>query len=128
MISDQLSAIIGLVGVGVYLGSYAAVQAGYLQADRALYPLLNIMAASCVLIELQRNYNLPSVLIQVSWIFISVCGLIRLARESRTRQRWTTNLQWRSSGRSTEVHLMRSMIYLDRLREDAEKGSFLLLK
>ncbi|MEM9909272.1 MAG: hypothetical protein AAF922_00690 [Pseudomonadota bacterium] len=119
MISDQVSAAIGLFGVGVYLGSYAAVQSGWLRADRALYPLLNILAASCVLIELQRNYNLPSVLIQVSWITISLGGLIRLAYQRKSLRRWVANLQWRSSGRSVDVHVMRSRIYFERLCEDA---------
>lgn len=119
MISEQASAVIGLIGVGFYLASYAAVQAGWLRADRAWYPVLNIIAASCVLIELQRNYNLPSVLIQVSWILISIGGLVRLALNHRDLRHWLANLQWHSSGRVTDVHLMRSRIYFDRLREDA---------
>ena len=80
------SMMVGLLGVTLYLRSYAALQAGILPAYNELYPLLNIAAAACVLLDLQRTYNLPSVLIQISWIIISLAGLYRLRRRHRLRK------------------------------------------
>ncbi|MFD1341374.1 Crp/Fnr family transcriptional regulator [Litorisediminicola beolgyonensis] len=48
-----------------------------------LYPLLNLVAAGCVLIDLQRHFNLSSFLIQVSWIAISLAGLARVSYQCR---------------------------------------------
>ncbi|MEL7151675.1 MAG: hypothetical protein AAGK71_13125 [Pseudomonadota bacterium] len=106
------SATIGLLGVALYLGSYAALQTGWLRADQEAYALLNIAAAACVLLELQRNYNLPSVLIQVSWILISIVGLLRI----RTRKRRARPIvpEWLPNR-----HLERSLFRMEVVRGDA---------
>lgn len=80
------STAIGLLGVALYLGSYGALQLGMLRGNRELYVFLNMAAAACVLFDLQRNFNLPSVLIQVSWIIISLIGLLRIRRRKRRIQ------------------------------------------
>ncbi len=69
---------IGLFGVAVYLGSYALLQFGILRGQSYSYAALNLLAASCVLFSLIPAFNLSSVLIQVSWIIISVVGMTRL--------------------------------------------------
>ena len=73
--------LVGLLGVALYLASYALLQTGRISADAATYPLLNIAAAACVLVDLSSSFNLPSALIQMSWIVISLCGLWRVARK-----------------------------------------------
>ena len=67
----------GIVGVGLYLTAYALLQLGYLRGSGNSYTLLNMGAAACVLVSLIEEYNLASLLIQVSWITISVIGLTR---------------------------------------------------
>lgn len=67
----------GLLGVAVYLGSYAALQAGFVRGNGYLYTGLNILAASLVLASLASSFNLSSMLIQVSWIGISLFGMAR---------------------------------------------------
>ena len=69
---------IGLFGVAVYLGSYALLQLGILRGQSYSYAALNLLAASSVLFSLIPSFNLSSVLIQVSWIIISVVGMTRL--------------------------------------------------
>lgn len=69
---------IGIAGVGLYLGSYAALQAGLIRGQGYLYASINLAAASCVLVSLVQNFNLSSALIQISWIVISVIGMVRL--------------------------------------------------
>lgn len=68
----------GLFGVFVCLASYFALQAGLMSGQGFLYPILNMGAAGSVLITLQTDFNLPSVLVQLSWIAISFIGIGRL--------------------------------------------------
>ncbi|WP_300550731.1 cyclic nucleotide-binding domain-containing protein [Roseovarius sp.] len=68
----------GHLGVALYLGSYAALQAGLIRGSSYIYALLNLLAASFVLISLSAAFNLSSALIQVFWIAISLGGLARL--------------------------------------------------
>lgn len=77
---DQISLVtgIGILGVAFYLGSYAALQFGLIQGRGYLYPSLNIIAAGFVGISLMEAYNLSSLLIQISWIAISIYGIMRI--------------------------------------------------
>ena len=68
----------GLVGVAFYLGSYAALQSGLLSGAGYLHTILNLIAASLVLVSLFAEWNMSSALIQASWIVISLIGLTRL--------------------------------------------------
>jgi hypothetical protein len=54
---------IGIAGVALYLGSYAALQVGLLRGQSYAYASINLAAASCVLISLTQNFNLSSALI-----------------------------------------------------------------
>lgn len=72
------SGVVGLAGVFLYLGSYALLQLGFIKGQSYVYASLNLLAACCVLFDLQSNFNLPSALIQISWIVISVIGMARL--------------------------------------------------
>ena len=68
----------GFLGVALYLGSYAALQLQLLDSKGIIYPFLNFLAASCVLISLSESFNMSSAIIQISWITISSYGIIRL--------------------------------------------------
>lgn len=68
----------GLLGVVLYLGSYAALQLGLIRGNSRTYTLLNLAAASFVLISLLTEFNLASAMIQISWIVISITGLTRM--------------------------------------------------
>lgn len=70
--------IAGFAGVGLYVGSYAALQTGFLRGDSYAYALVNGVAAACVLISLAEAFNLSSAIIQATWIVISLFGIIRL--------------------------------------------------
>ena len=73
----------GTVGVGFYLGSYFLLQIGVIRGSGLTYALMNLAAASFVLISLMSEFNLFSAIIQVSWIVISVFGLTRLFIRTR---------------------------------------------
>jgi hypothetical protein len=70
-------ALIGVVGVGLYLFAYAALQAGLIRGRGYTYILMNMAAAACVLVSLIEHFNLSSAMIQISWITISIFGLTR---------------------------------------------------
>ena len=70
--------IAGFVGVAFYLGSYAALQAGFVKGNGYVYATLNLLAASFVLMSLFATWNLWSAIIQISWIVLSVVGMTRV--------------------------------------------------
>lgn len=78
----------GLAGVGFYLAAYGALQFGLIRGSSVTYTVLNLIAASLVLISLSEAFNLSSMLIQVSWIILSIIGLARMAW-IRSTQRFT---------------------------------------
>lgn len=75
--------LIGLVGTSFYLLSYLLFQLGHLDPDKPTYTLMNLAAATCVGFSLLYDWNLPSMVIQVSWILISFVGIARLYRARR---------------------------------------------
>ena len=77
MDTGNICEIIGVMGVAVYLGSYAALQLGLLRGQGYAYASLNTLAAALVLVSLTDAFNLSSAIIQVSWIVIGVVGISR---------------------------------------------------
>ena len=66
---------IGIIGVILYIGSYFLVQMKLMNGNKNTYAILNLLAATAVLISLLESFNLPSAMIQVSWIAISTVGI-----------------------------------------------------
>ncbi len=73
----QLIVMIGVFGAGLYILNYFLLQMGILRGSGVLYPLLVIIAASCVLISMAEEFNLAGSIIQMAYILISVMGLLR---------------------------------------------------
>ncbi len=69
--------VIGLLGVLFYVASYSALQFGKLDGNSIYYCVLNGIAASLVLVSLTKDFNLASAIIQIVWISVSLCGLVR---------------------------------------------------
>lgn len=59
------------------MSAYAALQGGFIRGNGYTYKILNLIAASLVLVSLTYNFNLSSAIIQTTWIAISVFGLLR---------------------------------------------------
>jgi len=70
--------VAGLFGVALYITTYSLLQLGVLQGGTYSYTLMNLFAASSVLTSLIETFNLSAAIIQVTWIVISIIGLIRL--------------------------------------------------
>lgn len=71
---------VGLLGFALYLASYLLLNVGRLSGERCGYAVMNMVAAACVLVSLTQTFNLASALIQISWIAISLFGIVRMLR------------------------------------------------
>ena len=87
--AHDVATALGLLGVGIYLTAYLLLQLGQVRGSGFLYPCLVLIAASCVLLSLQNNIGIPSALIQLCFITISIIGISRLAL-ARYTARFTT--------------------------------------
>ncbi len=82
----KLSDLVGLVGVAIILLSYLLLQIDKLSSKSISYSILNLIGAVLLLISLFYNWNLPSVIIEIFWIAISIFGLIKNSNlSSKTR-------------------------------------------
>ena len=66
---------IGLIGVAGYISCFASLQLGIIDGNGRIFTLLSIINASLVLISLIEHFNLPAVIIQITWITFGVIGL-----------------------------------------------------
>ncbi|MEO3413618.1 hypothetical protein AAFO92_03050 [Roseovarius sp. CAU 1744] len=72
---------IGVIGFMLYVGGFFSVQSGFLCGNGIAFPILQVCAACCVLVSLSSAYNLPSFMIQTSYIAIGLFGIaLRLSR------------------------------------------------
>ncbi len=74
----DLANAIGIVGVSLYIANYTALQTGFVRGQGYVYPTVCLVAACCVLASLMQNFNLSSAVIQVTWIAISIIGIVRM--------------------------------------------------
>ena len=70
-------ALAGLLGAGLYAGSYIALQFGRLDGNSVAFTLCNTFAAALVLASLVDQFNTSTLLIQVMWLGVGLVGLIR---------------------------------------------------
>jgi hypothetical protein len=71
----QVLQAIGVFGFVLYVSSFSAIQSGRLCGNGMLFPINQVVAASCVLISLAGSFNLASFLIQISYIGIGIYGI-----------------------------------------------------
>jgi len=74
---------IGMIGVAIILVTYFLLQTDRIQARELRYSILNAVGSGCILLSLTVDFNLPSFIIEISWVFISLMGIFRWWRESR---------------------------------------------
>ena len=82
----DISQAIGVFGFLIYISTFFSVQTGFLCGNGVCFPILQVIAASCVLISLSSAYNLASFMIQTSYITIGLFGIILRWRRKRTPQ------------------------------------------
>lgn len=83
----NLPEIIGVVGFALYVLNYSLLTLRRVTNCHVRYYVLNIGAASCVLIGLTQHFNLAAALVQTFWIAISLFGIaLRLYERARAGQ------------------------------------------
>ena len=81
--------VIGVIGFSLYVMNYCLLTFHRLTSHSKLYFMINLMAASMVLIGLTHSFNLASALIQLFWIVISTTAIIvRLRQSKRADAEW----------------------------------------
>ena len=71
---------IGLVGVGFILVAYFANQQRWLRSEDWRFPAANLAGSLLIMVSLYAEWNLPSVVIEVFWVLISLYGLVNRPR------------------------------------------------
>jgi hypothetical protein len=74
---------LGILGAALVMGAYALNQSGRLASGDVRFPAANLVGSVLILISLFFAFNLPSFVIEVIWIAISVYGVWRAARATR---------------------------------------------
>ncbi len=69
--------IIGMVGALLVVFAYALLQLEKMASNSLAYSLINLIGSLLLLYSLYFNWNMPSVLIEIFWLFISWFGLIK---------------------------------------------------
>lgn len=73
----DITQIFGVAGAITYLASYFLLQLGFIRGNGFLYASMNMAAAALVLISLSTKFNVGSFIIQVSFITLSIVGILR---------------------------------------------------
>ena len=78
LLPSSIFTLAGFLGAGLYLGAYAGLSLGFLKSGGYLYLAMNLVASSCVLLSLTVFFNPFSAFIEVSWLALSIVGILRL--------------------------------------------------
>ncbi len=76
----QLHNVVGIAGVLLVLLAYFLLQAGRLSRDVIWYSILNAVGAALILWSLYYEVNLPSIVMELSWLMVSIYGVVRCVR------------------------------------------------
>ena len=68
---------IGITGVVLILAAYLLLQLGKLDSGNILFSGVNALGAILILYSLYFDRNLPSIVIEIAWLLISIVGLSR---------------------------------------------------
>jgi hypothetical protein len=69
--------IAGFIGAAIVLVAYFANQSGRLASADWRFPAANLVGSLLILASLFKQWNFPSVVIEVFWAAISLYGLVR---------------------------------------------------
>lgn len=73
----HLSDGVGVVGVLMMLGAYAAAQLGRMDPVKPPSLLLNLIGSSLVMLSLLAAFNLSAFLMEAAWAAVALFGLVR---------------------------------------------------
>ncbi len=73
--------LLGHLGVALLVATYFLVQIGKMEATRPLYPAINGLGATLILVSLYFDPNWPSIVMEGFWLLISIIGVVRGLRK-----------------------------------------------
>lgn len=73
--NDVIFNFIGFIGDALTLWIYFLLQTGKVKHDQLIYSVYNLVGAVLILTSLLHKWNLPSAIIEISWIMISCYGM-----------------------------------------------------
>jgi len=73
----EITQYIGIGGAVTYLLSYILLQLGKVDGNGNVYAFLNMLAAAFVMISLTTHFNIGSLIIQISFISLSIYAILR---------------------------------------------------
>lgn len=76
------SDIIGIIGVIIILLTYFLLQIEKISFKSFWYSFLNLIGSVLLLISLIFNWNLPSVIIEIFWMSISLFGIYKFLKSN----------------------------------------------
>ena len=80
--------LIGGLGFVLLLGTYLLLQLNRIEAQSLLYSQLNALGAALLLVSLAFDFNLSAVLVESSWLVISLIGIaVTLFEKSRRKEK-----------------------------------------
>lgn len=74
---------IGLLGVVMILVTYGLVQVDRIDVKGMRYSFFNAFGALLILISLYVNFNLSAFVIELSWLLISIFGILNAFKRKR---------------------------------------------
>ncbi len=76
---------IGTLGALALILAYGMQQFGRWRAEDVIYSLTNALGASLILVSLVAEPNIPSIVMELFWLLISIVGLWRAWRGPRRK-------------------------------------------
>jgi len=72
--------LIGSIGTLIVVAAYFATQMRYVNSDDIAFPLANLGGSVLIAYSLIFSFNLPSALMEMFWIAISILGIFQALR------------------------------------------------
>lgn len=73
--SHQVYNTLGLIGVFVTLAAYFFLQIEKIKSNSTTYSFINLFGSLLIILSLYDRFNLPAVMMEISWTLISLYGL-----------------------------------------------------
>ena len=71
---------LGNIGVVLIIVDYLLLQLNRISSNSLSYSLLNAVGASLIILSLLSNFNLSALIMEATWVLISLYGLYRYFR------------------------------------------------
>jgi len=71
----------GIIGVALIIIAYFLLQINKLSSNSLTFSVLNFLGSFLILISLFDEWNLPSFIIEIFWILISLIGIVKALKK-----------------------------------------------